>query len=64
MTRENLAFADLEIVYDRIAEAIDRAGPAREALFLAKLAMVLSHKLGDRGEIEDAIDIALRDIQR
>ena len=58
------AFADLEVVYDRLAEAIDRVGEAQESLFLAKLAMVLSHKLGDRAAVEDAIATALRDLGR
>ena len=58
MTGTTLKFTDLEDVYDGIAAAIDRAGPERETLFLAKLALVLSHYLGDRARVMEAVDIA------
>lgn len=63
MTRQaTLPFADLESVYDEIATAIDRAGPDRQSLFLAKLALTLSHFVGRRDRVAEAIEIALRDI--
>ena len=57
-----LPFADLEVVYDRLAEAIDAAGPERESLFLAKLALLLSRRLGERAAVEEAIAVALADL--
>ena len=50
-----LPLADLEDIYDEIAEAIDRVGPQREAVFLAKLALVLAHHLADRALISKLI---------
>ena len=57
-----MPFEDLERVYECLAEAIDRAGPGSEALFLTKLALALGHKLGDAAAFEDAIAIALQDL--
>lgn len=57
-----LASGDLEAVYDSMAQAIDRAGPEREALFLAKLALQLAHRLGDPVAVGEAIEVALRDL--
>lgn len=56
-----LATAGLEDAYDRIAEAIDAAGAHRE-LFLVKLALTLAWRGGDTALLEEAIDIALRDL--
>lgn len=48
-----------EAFYDRLAEAIDRAGPQGESLFLAKLAMLLAHALGNARAADAAIEQAL-----
>jgi len=45
-TPATLPFEDLERVYEQLAAAIDRAGQANEALFLAKLVMVMAHRAG------------------
>ncbi len=50
-----LPLADLEDIYDELAEAIDRVGPAQEPVFLAKLALMLAHQLGDRALISKLI---------
>ena len=42
-----MPFEDFETAYETLATAIDQAGPAREALFLTRLALVLAHELGD-----------------
>ena len=55
-------FEDLEQVYAALAAAIDRAGPENEALFLAKLALALAHRLGDRAAAKAAIAEALLDL--
>ena len=51
--------ADFETAYETLATAIDSAGPAQEALFLARLALVLGHKLGDIDLFQNAIKTAL-----
>jgi len=61
MTAE-LSVDDLERVYDSLAEAIDNVGPEKEALFLAKLVLILANDLGDRARILADIEMAERDI--
>ncbi len=58
----SMPFEDLEHAYECLAEAIDRAGPHAEALFLTKLALALAHKLGDAATFQSSIDIALADL--
>ena len=60
---ETLTIDDLETVWERLAEAIDRAGPDREQLFLAKLAILLADALGDRGQVEALMATALEDLE-
>lgn len=57
-----LAFADLERVYEALAGAIDKVGPGRESVMLAKLTLVLAHRLGDRAVVEQCIEMALQDL--
>lgn len=52
----------LERLWERLAEAIAAAGPEREALFLAKLALLLGRELGDADRAEALIATALRDL--
>ena len=59
----SLAVEDLEAVWERLAEALDRAGPEREALFLSKLAVLLADTLGDRARVERLIEAALEDLE-
>jgi hypothetical protein len=58
----SLPVDDLEALWERLARAVDEAGDRRE-LFLAKLALLLSEKLGDRAAAEAAIEAALRDLR-
>ena len=58
----SLAVEDLEAVWERLAEAVDRAGPEREALFLSKLAVLLADTLGDQARVERLIETALEDL--
>lgn len=53
----------LEALWERLAEAITAAGPEREALFLAKLALLLGRELGDLPRAEALIAAALRDLE-
>lgn len=52
--------AELEDTYTALADQIDALGPEKSELFLAKLALLLAHKIGDAGEvgrcIKDAAD--------
>ena len=52
----------LETLWEGLAEAITAAGPEREALFLAKLALLLGREIGDTRRIEALIATALRDL--
>lgn len=61
-TPPNLSIPGLEAVYDRLAEAIDRAGPDRSELFLVKLALLNAQALGDPALFADQIEAALRDL--
>lgn len=49
-------------LYAHCANAITTAGPAREALFLARLALLLCEAVGDEARCRAAIDAALRDL--
>ncbi|HEY7377213.1 MAG TPA: hypothetical protein VH542_00865 [Steroidobacteraceae bacterium] len=55
--------ADLEQAYDLIAAAIDRAGREYEALFLAKLCLVLGTQLDSLETIVRAIRTAEQDLR-
>ena len=57
--RERLNEAELTTVRPLRMTAIDQAGPAREALFLTRLALVLGHELGDVATFREAIKTAL-----
>jgi hypothetical protein len=61
MERTMMTFEHLERVYERLAEAIDRAGPAGEALFLAKLVLLLAERLGDIHAVEACVAAALNE---
>ena len=57
-----LAVDDLEALWERLAEAIDQAGPARAPLMLAKLALLFAEELGDPARANELITIALEDL--
>ncbi|MFC3230668.1 hypothetical protein ACFOGJ_25695 [Marinibaculum pumilum] len=59
-----MPFAELEPVYEELAMAIDRVGEAQAPLFLAKLALMLAHELGDRERALAAIADCERDLLR
>ncbi len=52
----------LETLWERLAEAVDRAGPQRERLFLAKFALLAARALADPGRVEQLIASALEDL--
>ena len=58
-----MPFEDFETAYETLAMAIDSAGPAREALFLTRLALVHGHELGDVAAFRKAIQTALEGLE-
>jgi hypothetical protein len=48
----------LEDVYNALAVAIDAVDPAKESLFLSKLALLLAHELNDPDRALGAIEQA------
>ncbi len=60
-TIPGLPFADLERIYDELAEAIDATGPQHERVFLAKLVLRLAHELGDGARVSALIGECLAD---
>jgi hypothetical protein len=59
-----MPFEDLEAAYETLATAIDSAGAEREALFLTRLALVLSHQLGDIASFRNAVRTALEGLEQ
>ena len=57
-----LDIACLEHVYDRLATAIDQAGPEKSELFLVKLALLNAKALGHPQIFENQIALALKDL--
>ncbi len=49
-------------IYQRCAHAITEAGPERESLFLARLALLLFQEVGDEARCMQALDQALREL--
>ena len=47
--------ADIETVYEALAERLDRIEPDKRALFLAKLALLLAHDIGDADRVQRLI---------
>ena len=57
-----LDIAGLEQVYDRLATAIDRAGPEKSELFLVKLALLNAKVMGQPDLFEAQVEAALKDL--
>lgn len=53
-----------EQAYELIAQALDRAGPEKERLFLARLALALAHRMPDLALFQEAIRIAESDLDK
>ncbi len=61
-TIHTLHIAGLEQVYDRLATAIDEAGPEKSELFLVKLALLNAKALGQPDLIAANVEAALKDL--
>jgi hypothetical protein len=57
-----LDIGGLEAVYDRLAHAIDEAGPEHSERFLVKLALLNAQALGDAAQFGRHVEVALRDL--
>lgn len=57
-----LAVEELELLWERLAEAIEQAGPERDRLMLAKLALLFAHTLGDAKRAAALIQFATEDL--
>jgi Protein of unknown function (DUF2783) len=57
-----LSIAQLETVYDALAQAIDQAGPDRSELFLTKLCLLLANQQGDEEAFAGHLQTALADL--
>ena len=57
-----LDIAGLEQVYDRLATAIDQAGPEKSELFLVKLALLQAKAMGQPAVFEAQVEAALKDL--
>jgi hypothetical protein len=57
-----LPVAELEIVYDTLAQAIDRAPDGKSELYLVKLALLLANELGSAQRVIDLSETALLDL--
>ena len=55
-------FSELEAVYERLAVAIDTAGPDKSEVFLAKLVLMLAAQLGQPEKVLAAIETCLQDL--
>lgn len=58
MTDAILPFADLERVYEHLAETLDALPEAQEAHFLAQLALALAHRVPEVERVMAAIEEA------
>jgi hypothetical protein len=58
----HLDISGLEQVYDRLATAIDQAGPEKSELFLVKLALLNAKEIGRPDLFEVHIKAALKDL--
>ena len=58
----SLAAPELEAVWERLAEAVDQAGPERDRLMLAKLSLLFADALGDAPRVHALIATALEDL--
>ena len=52
--------SDVEVVYEALANAIDRVGPDQSELFLAKLALLLSREVGSAEKVLPLVTEAVR----
>jgi len=57
-----LTTAQLETVYDLLAEALDAVPETQRLLYLAKLSLALANLVGDPGKVASAVVASQRDL--
>lgn len=62
MENRELSTADIEEIYDALAQSLDRVGTEQESKMLAKLALLLSNQLGDKQAVLAALRVAESDL--
>lgn len=58
-----MTHADLETVYEALAQQLDRVGEENGNILLAKLALLLAHQINDVSLVLEAIDAAAQAIE-
>ena len=58
-----MSVESLETLWERLAEAIDRAGPEHEVLFLTKLALLMGEAVQDSNRVQQMMETALQDLK-
>jgi hypothetical protein len=56
-----LTQAELETLYDELAEAIDAVGPERDSVFLAKLVLSMADEFGHAARVSALIQDCLNE---
>ncbi len=62
MTDQPMDLEALETWWEELAAGMDQAGPEHEALFLAKLALLLGREVGDAETCRRLLATALEDL--
>ena len=62
MNEDAIAVADLEQIYDSLAEGLDKAGEDKHTVYLTKLALILSARLNNNEVTLQAINDSLKDL--
>ncbi len=57
-----LQAADMEALWERLAQAVDEAGPERDRLMLAKMVLLFADALGDAPHAHALIATALENL--
>ena len=53
---------DFEAVYEKLAEALDKVGQDKHALYLAKVVLMLAQHQDSRVPVDMALDLCLEDL--
>jgi hypothetical protein len=59
---EKMSFAQLEVLYDKMATALDRVAEDRRDVYLARLVIAIAHEVGNADKIMELIDSSATEI--
>ncbi len=54
---------EVEQVYEALANVLDQVGASKRELYLAKLALLLAHEIGDASRVQEMIDVAALNLE-